>query len=244
MKNPLTTKLPSVVSHMRRVHAFAMALFIALFATTAFCATIVAAEIVPPDETAYGSTYAEHSADMWQWFLEELLENHPGLDDSELNVRSGQRGKVWFLGASPNGMRDVTIPAGKAVFLSLLSAEASNLEGFPFYGATEAEQRAAAINIGNAIEEMEATVDGVPVANIEDYRVTSSQFSFNAPTPWIFGEVGGNGTAVADGYYLLLRPLSKGTHTVHFSGVFRLNEADHGFDAEVPYDVTYNITVK
>lgn len=238
MKNPVTTKLTS----MRvRMHSSAMAL---LVATIALCATTVAAEIVPPNETAYGSTYAEHSADFWQWFLEEPFDNHPGLEDSDLDVRSGQRGKVWYLGAAANGTRDVTIPAGKAVFISLLSAEASDLEGFPFYGANEAEQRAAAINIGNGIEEMEATVDGVPVANIGDYRVTSPQFSFSAPTPWIFGEVGGNGTAVADGYYLLLRPLSKGTHVVHFSGVFRFNTADHGFDFELPYDVTYNITVK
>src|SRR5262249_45679568 len=65
-------------------------------------------------------------------------------------------------------------------------------------------------------------------------------FSFTAPDPWIFGAPndatqghGGPGTAVAEGFYLFLHPLSKGSHTLHFGGAF-----DSG-----GIDMTYHITV-
>ena len=42
------------------------------------------------------------------------------------------------------------------------------------------------------------------------------------------------GPAISDGYWLMLAPLSAGSHTVHFRGV-----AAGGFETEV----TYNLTV-
>lgn len=240
MNNSITIKGQSSA---RGIFASAV-LLVALFVINGAVAS-EPAQIVPVNEIAYGETYAEHSASFWQWFLSEPVEGHPGIDSPEFEVRSGQRGKVWFLsGLFGTVTRNVTIPAGKAVFIALLNAEASTLEEPPFHGETEAEQRAAAVAIVDHVVQLAATVDGQPVANIAQYRVTSPQFSFEAPTPWVFGAVGGEGTAVGDGYYLLLRPMSKGTHTVHFTGLIRFTLAEDGFDAELPADVTYNITVK
>ena len=204
-----------------------------------------AVEVVQPDEIAYGESYAEHSAAYWQWFLNKETEGHPGIDSPDYNVKTGQRGKVWFLpGLTGTVTREVTIPAGKAVFVALLNAEASSLEEEPFFGVTEEEQRAAASAIADHIVGLTLTINGDSVENLEDFRVTSPQFEFTAPTPWIFGAVGGSGTAVAEGYYVLLNPLPKGTHTIRFTGAFIFTLAEDGFDAEIPADVTYNITVK
>jgi hypothetical protein len=240
MKNSITKKRQSSARGM-----FASAvMFLALFSTNGTVAS-EPAQIVPVDETAYGETYAEHSASYWQWYLSEPLEGHPGIDSPEFNVKSGQRGKVWFLsGLLGTGTVNVTVPAGKALFIGLLNAEASTLEEPPFYGETEAEQRAAAVAVMDHLVEIAAAVDGQPVADIARYRVTSPQFSFEAPTPWIFGAVGGEGMAVGDGYYLLLRPMSQGSHTLHFTGFIRFTLAEDGFDAEISADVTINITVK
>ena len=81
-------------------------------------------------------------------------------------------------------------------------------------------------------------IDGKAVKQMDRYRFLSDQFTFTAPTPWIFGDVGGTGTSVADGYYVMVRPLSVGSHTIHFSGAF-----DFGTDGLLPLDVTYNIQV-
>ncbi len=70
------------------------------------------------------------------------------------------------------------------------------------------------------IRDLFCTIDGAPVANIKAFRTRTGTFSFSAPSPWIFGNVGGPGTSIADGYYLLLKPLSAGLHTIHYGGKF------------------------
>lgn len=204
------------------------------------------ANVLPPHSHPYGKSYGEWSAKWWQWFLEHPVAGHPGVNVRDFDVRSGQKGKVWFL-ASPAGEtieRTVTIPTGKALFIAMPNAEASNLEELPFFGDTEETQREAAEWFADHIVEASCSVDGKAVRRIERYRVQSPQFSFTAPTPWIFGATGGEGTAVADGYYVMLAPLSKGSHTVHIKGLFRFSEADGDpFTAEIPLDVTYHLNV-
>jgi hypothetical protein len=132
--------------------------------------------------------------------MEHPLAGHPGLDTPDFDVRSGQHGEVWFLGAPfDTHERSITIPDGKALFLVLLNVDASSLEDPPFHGDTEAEQREIAMFFGDHIVNAFCTIDGDAVENIGDFRVTSPQFEFTAPTPWLFGATGGTGTAVVDG---------------------------------------------
>ena len=85
-------------------------------------------------------------------------------------------------------------------------------------------------------------IDGVPVKNLGAYRFLSPQFQFTAPTPRIFGATGGVGTAVGDGYYLMLAPMSKGTHTIHYGGTFHF-EAGEIDNLEQPLDLPKDITI-
>ena len=56
--------------------------------------------------------------------------------------------------------------------------------------------------------------------------------------------MGGTGTAVADGYYLMLHPLPVGTHTIHFGGAYHLSVAEGDpFDFDGAADTTYYLTV-
>lgn len=86
------------------------------------------------------------------------------------------------------------------------------------------------------------TIDNEEVENIGNFRVASPQFCFTAPTPWIFGGTGGTGTSVGDGYYVMLRPLGKGAHTIRFGGSLHFTLADDGFDGDFPIDMTYHVT--
>ena len=105
------------------------------------------------------------------------------------------------------------------------AAHVSTLEEPPFYAATEAEQRALAKWFADHIVHVECQIDGVNVDNIRDYRFSTAQFEFTAPTPWIFGTTGGTGKAVGDGYFLMV-VLSKGKHTVHYSGTYRFEPGE------------------
>ena len=196
-------------------------------------------KVVPP----YPALYSAWSAAWWQWALEQPLAGHPFVDDPAFNVTSGQHGPVWFL-ATPFGTveRNVTVPFGKFLFVGLLNAEASDLEGL---GATKAERRDSAIWQADHIVGVSFAIDGEAVSNMDRYRVTSPQFSFDAPTPWIFGDTGGRGKSVADGYYVMLSALSRGTHTIHIGGAFHFAIAEGDpFDFDASADVTYHITVK
>lgn len=195
-------------------------------------------EVLPPGSQPNGKTYAQWSAKWWEWALELPVDGHPFIDDPAFQCDAGQSGPVWYL-AAPFGTveRSCTIPEGKKVLFPLFNLECSSLEEPPFFGATEEEQAACAASFADLIDvdSLFCTIDGVPVENLGDFRFTSPQFEFTAPTPWIFGATGGDGTGVGDGYYLMLAPLSVGEHTLHFGGSIP--------DFEVSIDMTYHLTI-
>jgi hypothetical protein len=204
--------------------------------------------IAPPDTSPRGASYAQWSARWWRWFMQHPLAGHPSVDDPSFNVASGQSGKVWFLAspvafgtATPPALtRTITIRPGIALFVGLLNGEFSSLEG----AATEMEQRSIANFQADRIVNVAATFDGHAVDDILDFRSESPQFTFTAPTPWIFGPTGGAGTAVADGYYLYLEPMSVGQHVLHFSGGFHFEAGVFGPEPfDISADQTYVINV-
>ena len=100
--------------------------------------------IIPPDATYHGKTYPEWTAAFWQFALALPIEDHPFLTE-EIDFSAGQKGSVWFWGA-PDGpfTRHISMPPGKALFLTVRDVEVSTLEAPPFFGATEEEQRTQA----------------------------------------------------------------------------------------------------
>jgi len=216
--------------------AAGLALFVAVPALQANAA------VLTPQSAPYGKTYSQWSASYWQWLFSLPVEGHPGIDSPDFDVTEGQSGNVWFL-TGPFGTveRNVTIPAGKALFIALVNVDSSTLEEPPFYGATAADQLAIANGFADYITDLSFTVDGKAVTNIEDFRVTSPQFSFTAPTPWIFGDTGGTGKATGVGYFVMLAPLSAGQHTIHYTGAFKFSDAPEDY---IAVDMTYHVTVK
>ena len=211
--------------------------------------------IFPPDSEPFGKSYGEWAASFWQWSLALPLTGHPFLDTPEYNFSAGQSGHVWYW-SSPDGpiTRTVTMPAGKALFLTIRDVETSSLEtvNSGFHGDTEAEQRANSKYFADHIVNVFCIIDGEPVKHLEAYRFATPQFEFTAPTPWIFGgpeptdpNIGGTGTSVGDGYFLMMAPMSKGHHTIHYGGTFHFAIAEGDpFDADFPHDVTIQMTVK
>jgi hypothetical protein len=235
MKNQMLRVMNSAVL------AAALVTSVSMSPTVSHAGPGVTPRVLPPQSSPYGQSYGQWSAAWWQWFMEHPLTGHPGIDSPDFDVRSGQSGKVWFL-ATPFGTveRTVTIPSGTAPFVAIANAEASSLEG----SVTEADQRASAAWQADHIISVSCSVDGVSVQNLAAYRVQSPQFSFTAPDPWIFSPApGGEGTSVADGYFVMLAPLSHGTHTIHLTGLIHFSVPDGDpFDADFALDVTYHVT--
>lgn len=183
--------------------------------------------VLPPNSNFDGHSYAEWSEAWWEWFIPQTSSSNALTDCSQ-----GQTGQVWFLEA---GGSTCNVPAGVALFFPIVDAECSNLEDPPFHGNTAAERSACAKALIDTTTNLAAEIDGVQVRNLTLYRVQSSDFNFTAPPDNLNGIPPGSGQSTADGYYLLLAPLSAGQHTIHFTGTFP------AFNFTI--DTTYHLTV-
>lgn len=181
--------------------------------------------VVSPESTYLGMSYGDWSAAWWQFMIETPNANAVFGDDSSpggYDCNMGQTlAPVFFLfgGGSQNSTANRTckVPAGKAIFFPIINAECSTVEGPPFYGGSEYALRTCAASWGNAtvLNTLKVTVDGFPLPNLKNMRAQSPAFTFTAVPTGNLG-VEAKGLSVSDGFWVLLKPLSRGKHTIHF----------------------------
>jgi hypothetical protein len=208
--------------------------------------------VVPPTGAYTGSTYGQWSEAWWRWAMSIPAAQSPLGDTTGAQCGVGQSGPVWFLAGTPGGQatRHCTIPAGKAILVPIINAEWSvaeanaNASGGGCFvpgvisGTSEQALRACAAAQIDHVKVVEASVDGTPLRDLQQYRVASGLFSFNAVDANIFGVPAGTTSSVSDGYWVLLAPLSPGTHTIHFRGVAAFPELQFTFEEGVDYTLT------
>ncbi|OUL70969.1 hypothetical protein [Paraburkholderia hospita] len=225
------------------------------------------ARLVAPRHAHFqGKTYKQWVVSFWQWV--NGIDNGPFYPNPLIScsrpISAGQSGSVWYwttpspyfhaLGV-PNAPQvcdqsaDV-IPAGTSILLATLDTFSSTLLPPGAYTPTRAAgERAIADRFADRIQDMFVTIDNVPVNDIESYRVSTDRFTFTAAFRWVFGlpeQIYGTGTGAADGYYLMLRPLPAGPHTIHYGGRFHYLPNDFGPGTSPPdyvVDVTLLVTI-
>lgn len=210
--------------------------------------------IAPINSKPHGKTYSEWASAWWQWAVAIPADESPLLDDTGADADLNQSGPVWFLAGNSGGVteRSITVPVGKSLFFPILNqiylgfpCDDRNLPGCEADQALEEANDIPTllsfIDPGMDGAALTCEIDGVAVKNPECYRVRSSAiYSVTMPEDNIYagwGLPGGPYHPCVDvGYYLMLRPLPPGRHTIRFTGA----TADAGFSL----DVTYHITVK
>jgi hypothetical protein len=199
---------------------------------------------MPANSRAFGLFYGDWSARWWQWAFSMPISEHPLFGTADCSA--GQSGRVWFLGGGPSPRPACVVPRGVALFLPIINAECSNLEG---NGNTDAELRSCAKSLADLIstdpDKLYATLDGIRIVGLKHLRVQSPLCAFGPLPPdnfvqYFCGEscapAGSTGISVSDGYYLLLPPLPPGSHTLHFHGEVP--------DFDFAIDMTYNLVVE
>ena len=201
--------------------------------------------VLPPNSTPFGKTYGVWAGEFNNWVWRFPAAESPfffGNDGS--NCGRGQKGKVWFLAGTldPFGtvVRDgCVIPQGKAIFFSIYST----ISFAPFFGNNEADVRADAARDVGLNDTINVVLDGAPLNGLRTYRASSPAggFVLSAPEGSLLADFVGVGEydpAVADGYWIMLAPLSRGRHSIQISasGSFQDGSA-------YSYDVTYNLIV-
>jgi hypothetical protein len=193
------------------------------------------------NEKPYGIAYKDWTAKWWQWLMMIPSNYNPVNDNTGKNCGVGQNGPVWFLAGtgSATAVRSCDIPDGKAILYPVLNSQCDPVNFKD--SRTESELRECAQADDNYAVTLQSSIDGHPIANLKKYRVTSSLFNISYAPNNIFGYVAANTTAVSDGYWVFLKPLSAGKHDIRFTGITSDNPTTGTKSFLV--DVTYHINV-
>lgn len=212
--------------------------------------------VVPPTSVAYGHTYGEWGAMWWQWALAIPKDKNPLQDATGALAGEGQSGPVFFLCGTVTqtqlsdfeyigvARRKITVPAHTPLFFPIVNTECSTAEG---NGTTVAELTAMCDFFTSHTTALSLSIDNQPVPAMYGYRGTSGGYQLWWPDDAVLAlpPLGGESTlSVSDGYWALVKPLSPGTHTLHWTGTQEFSAAaGDGFDGIFSQDITYRVKV-
>ena len=203
--------------------------------------------IAPIKTTPAGQTYGRWAAEWWQWALGIPAAVNPVTDTTGEHCAQRQLDSVWFLAGSFTGdpvVRACEVPAGKSLFFPLINT---------LYGAflndspdTRTEEFVRASGSCSEPAEISVEIDGFKVRKPTRFFTgpSGSQspfFNVQLAPGNVFGV---DETVVPElvlspsaeqGYYLFVRPLSPGTHTIQWIA--------SGCKPGDSQDITYHLTV-
>ncbi len=208
--------------------------------------------IAPIRSMPGGQTYGRWAAEWWQWALGIPAAVNPLTDTAGEHCVQRQVDQVWFLAGSTSPapiVRACEVPVGKALFFPLINLFYGALLNDPPETRTEAFVRAA----GRCTEAAQISVwiDGHKVPSQKVGKAgngftgisgsPSPIFNVQLPPDNLFGldEAAAPELVVSptaeQGYYLFLRPLSRGHHTIRWIA----SGCSPGFSQ----DVTYHLSI-
>jgi len=205
----------------------------------------------PPQSTPYDTTFSQWAGALWRWAYSFPLGQNPIEDTTGQFAALGQSRPVWFLSGSSGTSgqpvtRTIMVPSGKSLFFPIIDAIWINI---PVLGDNpwSPEQREFAFSIISPLIDnaygLSCDVDGKPVRNLPAYRTMTppeDEYEVTLPENNVLGvPISGTfGPTVDDGIYLMLPPLSVGTHTLRFTA-----SSQGSVFGAFHLDVTYHITV-
>ncbi|MBI4601956.1 MAG: hypothetical protein HY721_08345 [Planctomycetes bacterium] len=197
----------------------------------------VADLVYPPHAEVHGKTLMEWGAEWWRWILGIESTANPVRDFTGARCGLGQGGPVFFLAGtdiSGSFQRACTVPAGREIFFPLSNAVGGAGPGEP----EDCEfWRRQVEDYMNAVCELSCELDGQAIRGLGDHREQSSCFEVILPANNLFiPESICLRTAVADGYWLMLKPLSAGKHQLKWAGKICGQNPQGG-------DMTFELTV-
>lgn len=204
-------------------------------------------KVFEPTSNPYGTSYTDWTVQWMQSFLTFDCDNNPFANPA--NVLFSQTGDVYFMaGLQATGSSvNITVPQDKAILFPL----ANYINDYPCPGGgfepapgqtLEEFLTEGAVWFTDNCSKLSVVIDADSVSNPQNYLFTSNLFTFTG-SPDLATVCGFDGCitgtpqpAVTSGYYIMLKPLSKGQHTVHYHLEME--------PWSIVQDGTFNITVQ
>jgi hypothetical protein len=226
--------------------------------------TLLASQVYPPHFNVGGRSMEDWAVQQWTTIFETPVHGtdgvsirNPVFDETGAQAAQGNFDGAFMLFGTITGgnivRSNVAIPAGKPIFVPIAGIEFSNYDtpnaDFSFPGTYSQAQLAqfaqlSALSIPSR-GELHVNIDGRPVATLASHRETSP-IHYTLPDHdnvlQNFGlDFTGPVDASVDGYYVMLKPLSPGEHTINFGSTIPHN--DFPLLSDFSADVTYHVTV-
>jgi hypothetical protein len=200
-------------------------------------------KVFPPSAHPYGMSYTEWTEIWLQQFMSYDCATVPWVHPE--NTLFYSNGPVYILAgiAEPNGSVNITVPHGKALLFPMVNFWWDLCPGELPPGMTPEEYLIPNVETLLTyidVNSLHVTIDGDAVSNLPSYKFLTGVFDFTGNIelagcldPCVTGS---SQPVVMGGYYIMLKPLSKGQHTVHYHMEIPIWDAVQ--------DGTYNITVQ
>ncbi|MFC4614809.1 hypothetical protein ACFO3K_08825 [Cellulomonas algicola] len=190
----------------------------------------------------HAARYGTTGARFWQWGLTQPAATSPLFDTTGAFCDEGQRGRTWFLAGYTGGpiTRTCTVPAGTTLVFPVVNAFYGATPGDPPEQSTVAFVREQVAGLRAGAHDLRVTVDGTALPASRIRYEDSVVFSVTLPDGNVFGAPAGTvvSPTVDAGYYVTLRPLRPGAHTVRIEGAVDAAPPVGSFSVDVTYVLT------
>lgn len=197
---------------------------------------------LPVDAVVGDLDQAALTAAWWQWALSLPVEPYMDRDGSWCGV--GQQGPVWFLAGTDgsfDAQRHCQVPLDTHLFVPVAGRHATTplaaKKESKLPGCEELQEQVAMPPAG--LLRAKVTIDGMEVKDIAAYRVRSPGcFDPYPGLPPVEGKLAP--LAASDGYWLLIPPLTPGTHRLSVDVHYR-REGEKGFEMLQRFEYTLQL---
>lgn len=196
---------------------------------------------VSADAPVSGISQNTYANMWWQWAASMPRKDSPVWDRTGSKCAVNQAGPVWFLAGGYGSSlihRKCEIPSGKFIFFPVIN-EVIYPESAKDKPSCESVKKSVAID-NNHLISFKVIVDGHKYVNPAFFRHASEKcFDLYSRVPGAQKYPPVYPTAT-DGYWVMLKPLSKGKHEISFRAEYNSGSSDYG---NMEQDISYSLIV-
>lgn len=178
--------------------------------------------ILSSDAKVEGASIGEWTGRWWAWVYAQPIA--PFLDPDGRICNMGQGGPVWFLAGTDgtfSPQRECVVPEDKYLLVPVINMVYREIDSKQPRRCVDM-QADAAVNNDHLISAV-VLIDGKSVLDVSLHRVRSDGCFVLE-----HDEEGSEVHAAADGYWLMLKPLSRGRHTLTIGANYGAPHEDYG----------------
>jgi AAA15 family ATPase/GTPase len=180
----------------------------------------------------YDLAYAKWTEKWWQWAFSIPKDNNPIVDKTGENCGKGQEGPVWYLAGttknSSHAKRNCVIPHQKSILFPIIVSLFSRSEKPTMTDEELVRHTAKDIDQTSFLE---VKIDDFNFTDLSKFRVQSF-FNLDLIEGNIWDLKSGCTMAASDGFWVFIKSLNMGNHTIHFHGV------EPNFNTRLVYNIT------